>query len=626
MATFSHSLPDLSHFKLIAIDTETTGLSWWADYMFSIAISADNHDWYVDVREGRNMHWLADQIRAYRGTVVAHNAKFDTHFMREAGADMLRNPHIKLECTMIRAALIDEHRFSYDLDSLLKSYVPGVEKKSDIWPKLAELFGGRPTRDAQAPNLQRAPKELVGEYAIGDSRGCLELYHKQTAIITHENLGKVLDLENRLLPKIICMEKEGVPVNVEATEAAVETMGKAVAKLQGRLNKLAKADVNVNPSKSLTALFDPKPRMITTDAGKEIIVFDTKFGDTLQATPAGKPCIDQFALRKMKAPEAALVLQIRLMRKTRETFLMGHILGHHHNGIVHANINQTKSDNDLGTGTGRFSINAPALQQIHKRNKEIAVIVRSLFVPDPGSLWLCRDWSQMDFRVFAHYTNDPTINEVYAKNPDADFHRIVADITGLPRDRDQFTGGGNAKQINLGMVFGMGPGTMAQEMGLPYHEREGRNGKVWIDPGEEAQAVFARYHEAIPGVKRILENVGSVAKSRGYITTAMGRRIRFPKGATYKAGGLLFQGTAADALKVKIIEVDDYLRARGGGRLMLNVHDEFDINVEPDHADDINSEVGRILEKFDGEGTPIKFRVPIKSSGGIGVNWWEASK
>jgi DNA polymerase-1 len=177
---------------------------------------------------------------------------------------------------------------------------------------------------------------------------------------------------------------------------------------------------------------------------------------------------------------------------------------------------------------------------------------------------------------------------------------MVADITGLPRS-PRHAGDPNAKQINLGMVFGMGPGTMAQEMGLPYHEREGRNGKVWIDPGEEAQAVFARYHEAIPGVKKILENVGSVAKNRGFIITVMGRHIRFPGGqATYKAGGLLFQGTAADALKVKIIEVDDYLQAEGGGRLMLNVHDEFDHSVDPAHVERVNRLMQNVSSKKSG--------------------------
>jgi DNA polymerase-1 len=214
---------------------------------------------------------------------------------------------------------------------------------------------------------------------------------------------------------------------------------------------------------------------------------------------------------------------------------------------------------------------------------------------------------------------------MYRENPDADFHQMVSDMTGLPRSP---TVGikGNAKQINLGLVFGMGEGKLAQEMGLPYTTETDKSGREWTRAGDEAKEVFRKYHEAVPGVKDLLSLASTRAKSRGHVRTILGRRIRFPGGQyTHKAGGLIFQGSAADALKVKLVEVHEALRGTEA-RLILNVHDEFDVSAPVGSRDTIGTQVQRVIRHFDGEGTPIKFDVPIMSDLGIGPNWWEASK
>lgn len=598
---------------IAAVDTECTGLRWWKDRVFGISVSVEDRDYYFDVREPGVLKWARDQLPKLKHAIY-YNAKFDLHMLREAGIDM---SGVFNECAMINAALIDEHRWAYDLDSVAHDYA-GI-KKENIWEEMAAIFGGQPTRRAQIENLSRAPDKLVGRYAKGDTRATLETWKVQRQIISRDNLVDVHALEHRLLPKITRMEQYGVPVDLERAERAVTELALEINRKQQRLNKTAGFDVNVNPSNSLKQLFAPYQK----DG-----LWYAKDGTPLMETGAGGPCLDQYALRRMRMPEAAMVLDIRTLRKTKETFLEGHILGHHHNGIIHANYNQTKSDNDRGTGTGRFSINDPALQQIHKRNKYIASIVRACFVPDPGDIWYCRDWSQMDFRVFAHYAGDRGLMQAYAENPDTDFHSATAELTGLPRNRDEKTGGGNAKQINLGLVFGMGAGRLASEMGLDYEEksfvtREGEE-KKYLAPGEDAVALFEKYHAAIPGVQRVLDKVASVAKVRGYITTKAGRRIRFPRGKFHKAAGLLFQGTAADALKVKICEVDDYFEAEGGGRLMLNVHDEFDCSITPEHAARTNRDIKQIIEAF-GPGDSMHLKVPIRSDHGTGPNWWVAS-
>lgn len=608
--------PRLRDYPYIAYDTETTGLHWWKDKIFGVSVSTpDGNDWYWDIRRDPNaLEFLREEI-PYCRLVICHNAKFDWHMSRESGIIF---PKLRVDDTMIRAALIDEHLLTYDLDSLGKKYV-GVGKDTDIYEELAGIFGGKATKSAQIGNLPRAPSTIVGRYAKQDTRTTLALWEWQNGEIDRQGLQKVHALEKRLLPVIVKMEQGGVHVDVEKAEKAVLEIDWQASKAQGLLDDLAGFEVNPNPSSSIKRLFDPK-----RDSDGRWVLVD---GTIAPSTPAGGVSIDASVLRAMKHPAGAMILKLRKLIKTRDTFLKGHILGHHHNGVIHANYNQTKSDNDLGTGTGRLSVNDPALQQIHKRDQEIAAVVRSAFLPDDWHEWVCNDWAQMDFRVFAHYVNDRRILGMYERDPDTDFHQLASDLTGLPRS-PRFAGDANAKQINLGLVFGMGQGKLAAEMGLPFTmERDERSGREWCRPGPEAMEVFERYHGAIPGVQDLLKNASSVAKSRGYVKTIMDRHIRFPKGQfTHKAGGLIFQGSAADALKVKLIEVDEYLESTGSGaRLLLNVHDEFDTSV-PVGREDIKEEISRIVTKFDGIDTPIKFRVPVRTDQGVGPNWWEASK
>lgn len=610
--------PSLRDYPLVVPDVETTGLNWWQDKIFGIAISVADRDMYFDVRRNPEvLEWLAEEIPRVRW-LSNHNNKFDWHFMREAG---IHYPADRTDCTMIRAALLDEHRLTYDLDSVGKDCI-GRGKDGDIYRDLAEMFGGKPTKNAQIGNLPRAPVELAGRYAKQDTRTAYDLWWWQRDQIEQQELGRVVELERRLLPVVVRMEHGGVRVDVDRAEIAVKDIDKQARALQKKLDQMAGFPVNANPSGSIKKLF--APTVVDHPDGTRGWV--SSCGTPLDSTPAGAPSLGADALRRLKHPAAAGILTLRKLLKARDTFLKGHILGNHHNGLIHANINQTKSEGDVGTGTGRLSINAPALQQIPKRDKEMAAIVRAIFIPEPGREWVCNDWAQMDFRIFSHYVRDPSILKMYADDPDTDFHSLAANMTGLPRSA-RFVGDPNAKQINLGLVFGMGKGRLAEEMGLPYTVEPNGKGGTWLKPGPEAEAVFTQYHSAIPGVGDLLRDASNVAKRRGFVRTMMGRRIRFPRGQfTHKAGGLIFQGTAADALKVKLVELDEFIQSEGSGdiRLLLNVHDEFDFDIEPGR-EDLRQKVNEIVTAF-GPGDEMPLRVPVRTDQGRGPDWWEASK
>lgn len=609
MSTF----PRIEHAKVLVIDTETTGLDWWRDKLFGISIAWDDQSAYWDVRQDPQViQWLQDLIREERvGTWVGHNIKFDYHFLREAGVTL---PPERIDCTMIRGALINEHEPTFSLDFLARKYA-GMQKDEEIYAELAALFGGRATRNVQMPNISRAPIRIVSKYAIQDAVVTLALYNWQQAEIERQDLYRVHSLERDLMPVIIDMEEQGVCVDVERAERAVRELTLRVDREQSALNSLAGFEVNPNPSGSITELFKPE----RGEDGEWYLVDGTR----ADKTEGGKASINAECLRRMKHPAAKMILDLRKMLKTRDTFLKGHILGHHHDGIIHCNYNQTKNDAEAGTGTGRLSVTNPALQQIPSRDKDIKSLVRPIFIPDVGASWLGMDWSQFEFRVANHYGNVPAILSAYASNPDLDFHQLVSDLTGIPRNA-QYAGGPSSKAINLGLAFNMGSGRLAQECGLPYTEEEGPNGNTYLKAGPEALAMFEKYHAANPGMRNTSQKASSLAKERGFVHSMLGRHLRFPGGQfVHKASGLIYQATSADCMKQKLIELHTYLNTHGCGRLLLTVHDEVGISLDNDskeHAD----EIARIYTTFDGVECPIKLRVPITCDWGTGADWYQA--
>lgn len=604
----------------VCIDTETNGLDWTDPDIgvFGISLSIlGGGDFYWDIRQTPAVvPWLADKANE-AGKVVNHNIKFDMHMLRKLGIHI--DP-IKAECTQVRAALIDEHLRSYSLDSLLGKYL-GKSKYNDIYEQLAKLFGGKPTRSQQMPNLHRAPASMVSRYAIDDSRGALELWEWQEQEIARQGLDRVWDLERRLFKVVYKAEMRGIAVDIEAAERAAEQISVKVDKMRAELNNIAGFEVNPNPSGSIKQLFKPKQ----LPDGSWVAID----GTPLPSTDSGAASLGRAALEAMTHPAADLILRTRKLIKARDTFIKGHIIGHARNGRVYPNINQTKGDSDaggtMGTGTGRLSYTNPALQQIPARDVETASIIRPLFLPNPGQRWSYGDLDQHEYRIFAHYVNNPDIIKAYQENPDLDFHQRVADLTGLPRSAPK-AGGPNAKQLNLGMVFCMGAGHMAEMCNLPWEwDTFVARGETirFQKAGPEGEALVEEYHQNIPGIREMAAKAKRVAMSRGYIRTLRGRHIRFPnKGSARKASGLAYQGGAGDLNKENMILIDEYIESEcPQNSLLLNIHDEYSVSLEQDGKEVRHlKEMQRLIQD------KPDMRVPIRIDFGMpSENWWEAT-
>lgn len=601
--------PNITTADRLAYDTETTGLNFPTDRVFGFSITLpDRTSYYYDIREyPKAVDWLNDSLGGTKPPlVICHNASFDYRMSAVSG---IKLPIHRLRDTVIRACSIDEHLPTYGLDYLAKKYV-NIGKDETIYQALADIFGGLATRNVQMKNLPRAPSSLVGKYANQDTLATLLLFDWQEHEIIRQELHDIIDFETSLMPTFIRAEMRGIHVNEAAADEAISKLTVRINEAQAKINKIAGWNVNVNSSPQVKKLLAPRQDTDGTWFVGEV---------PIPSTDKGGPSLGAETLRMLAGEDVDLILNIRSLIKTRDTFLGGHVLGHAVDGKVYPNINQSKGE-DGGTGTGRLSYTNPAMQQIPSRNKEVAAIVKPVFLPPPGMVWVDADMASFEVRVFAHLVNNPTIVEAYKSNPDTDFHQFVADLTGLVRNAT-YNGQPNAKQLNLSMIFNSGDGAIAEKMGMPWHwdSFENRDGETitYKKPGPEAAEVIAKYHRKVPGVKDLMNKAKQKALTRGYVFTSRGRHLRFPGGfKAYKASGLLIQATAADLNKENWQIIEEELD--GVGHLILNTHDSYSMAL----PEDWQPHFERVKQRVEERG---RLRVPLLLDlSGSGSNWWEA--
>jgi len=609
-------LPNISIWNTgpIGIDYETNILEYWSpDFrVLGVALATADAEWYFDIRNTPGViKWLKDVIRGRE--LVAQNAQFDYQCTRALHIDPRDSTWY---CTMVSECLINEHHLKYDLASICAYNAIDSQKKRHL-DAIAAALGVGTHREAIV-RLDDAPPELVAAYGASDARDAFDLKVVQAKALQEQELHEVHRLEMELLPVLADMSMGGIRVNLEAAHAAIPMLDEKIDVIQREIDAIAGGKFNVNSTPQIRAFFNPQQiNKFQYQLIDGTIVGPTKTG--------GGPSIDQNALREIKHPMAAKILALRKNIKLRDTFIRGHVIGSaDQDGYVHTHFNQTRNDSDAGTVTGRLSSTDPALQQITKRDKENAAILRAMFLPDEGDQWLCCDYSQVDFRCAAHLQNDPNVIAAYQENPELDYHQVVSDMTGIPRN-PPFAGAPNTKQINLGLSFGAGEGKLAFMMGMEYILKEYK-GKMMYIGGEESKRIFELYHKKLPSTKAFMKKAEAVAKETHYVRTQLGRRLRFPRGmGAHKAAGLLYQAYAADLHKIGLVEVDRAIRQEKlPARLMMSCHDEIGVSSCTD--DDVKNRIMQVYTDFQSPTSRVKMRVPIMASADFGENWWEASK
>jgi DNA polymerase I-like protein with 3'-5' exonuclease and polymerase domains len=599
------SFPDLSKYDEIAIDLETkdpelkklgSGSVTGKGHMVGIAVAVSDWSGYYPIRHegGGNMeirkvlNWFEDVLKT-PATKIFHNAMYDVCFIR--AEDLKINGDIV--DTMIAASLVDENRFRYDLGSLGRDYV-GIGKNEAVLNETAAIWGVDPKSE-----MYKLPAMYVGEYAEQDAVLTLKLWQEMKKEIVSQELASIFEVEKELFPCLVDMRFLGVRVDIEAAQKLKEELVQEEKQCLEKVWKETGESVQIWAARSIEKVFQ-----------KLSLPYD-------KTEKTGAPSFTKNFLQNHPNPIVNSIARAREINKAHTTFI-DTILKHEHNGRIHAEINQLRSDQG-GTVTGRFSYANPNLQQIPARNKDLGPKIRSLFIPEQDHTWGCFDYSQQEPRLVVHYAElDRKNGNITAEgledvldaynDGDADFHTIVADMANIPRTQ--------AKTINLGLFYGMGKNKLQAELGLDK---------------ADAEELFAQYHSKVPFVKQLMYSVMERAQDAGRIRTLLGRRCRFNlwepnqfginkalpyeeaireyasvrRAFTYKALNRLIQGSAADMTKKAMVELH-----KEGITPHIQVHDELDISVN-NNADKIKE----IMEHA------VDLKVPNKVDYESGPNW-----
>jgi DNA polymerase I-like protein with 3'-5' exonuclease and polymerase domains len=608
------TIPDLSQYDTIAIDLETRdenllklGPGWCRKdgHIIGIAVAAGDSSWYFPVAHTvGNMpkrviyQWLTDLCKDTTKTFVFHNALYDLGWLRAEGIEVKG----KIRDTMVAAPLLNENRRYYNLNSLAGDYL-GTYKDEKMLKSAAEEFGVDPKS-----GMWRLPPRYVGAYAEHDASITLRLWNELRKQITKEECSNVFDLETRLTPLLLDMKTKGVRVDL----VKAEQVKKELITLEKKLLDEIAAETKV--------ALEP---WVATSVAK---VFDAVGLSYSRTEKSRAPAFTKQFLANHSHPIAKKIIKIREVNKANTTFI-DTILEHSHKGRIHCDFHPLRSDGG-GTVTGRFSSSNPNLQQIPARDPYIKKIIRGLFIPEADCEWGSFDYASQEPRWLVHYCatltgidRHPQIDDVVNlyKKGQADFHQIVADIADIPRKQ--------AKTVNLGLMYGMGKGKLANILDLSM---------------EEATTLLDKYNDKVPFLKRISEKAMRRAADSGVIRTWLGRKCRFNmyepisytynkalpmkeaideyggkgrirRAFTYKALNRLIQGSSADQTKKAMVDCYE-----AGITPMLTVHDELCFNIE-------NSKTAKQIDQIEEImcNCVPELKIPFEVDVEIGQNWGE---
>ena len=595
--------PDLRQVDEIAIDLETrdpdlikkgSGAVIGNGEVIGIAVATAHYKGYFPIAHqgGGNMdkqkvlEWLKDVLLA-DSIKIFHNAMYDVCWLRAMGFKI----NGRIVDTMIAAAVTDENRFRYDLNSLSWKY-NGFGKNEAALAEAAAQWGIDPKSE-----MYKLPSLHVGSYAERDAEATYSLWQEMKKEILHQDLESIFDLETDLFPCLVDMRFKGVRVDVEGAQGLKKQLIDQEHKLLHEIKKETNIDTQIWAAKSISEVFD-------------VLRLEYPRTDKTQA-----PSFTKNFLQEHKHPVVNMIAKAREINKAHTTFIDS-ILRYQHKGRIHAEINQLRNAGG-GTVTGRFSYQNPNLQQIPARNKDLGPKIRSLFLPEDGCKWGCFDYSQQEPRLVVHYAalyKLPSVYDVvdaYETDSNSDFHQTVADMADIPRSQ--------AKTINLGLFYGMGKTKLQAELGVTK---------------DKAADLFNTYHAKVPFVKQLMEKASNRAQDRGQIRTLLGRLCRFhlwepnqfgmhkamthedalrehgpgiKRAYTYKALNKLIQGSAADMTKKSMLEL-----YKEGIVPHIQIHDELDLSIETD------AQAKKIIEIME---NAVTLEVPNKVDYEFGKNW-----
>lgn len=589
--TLTALVADLKAAKMIAFDTETTGLDpMQADLVgISLAVSPDN-GYYIPIGHKHGQQLDLEVVKAALQPIlvdpkiekVAHNAKFDLVTLHQAGFDV--SP-ITFD-TMIAEWVIDPTSRNLGLKAQANARL-GVQMT-----EIEELIGKGKSQIC----MDDVPIERCAPYAAADAVMTLRLVEPMRVDLRSHAAEKLYrDLENPLIPVLAGMEEAGILLDDALFEAFSKSLKGDVDRLTEQAWSLAGEEFNLNSTQQLSYILFEKLALEPPDRSKK--------------TSSGMYSTSAAVLESMRGmhPLVDVILEYRELSKLQSTYVDAlPTQVNPKTGRVHTTFNQT------GTVTGRIASQNPNLQNIPIRT-ELGRRVRQGFIAAPGHKLLAVDYSQIELRIVAHLAQDEAMMRAFHQGQDIHAATAAA-IEDVPLNEVTKQQRRHAKAINFGLIYGMSPFGLTRTTDLTL---------------AEAENFIREYFKEFPSVKEWLDNTRLRASQQGYVETLLGRRRYFPAlaaGTNYmvrqreerEAINAPVQGSAADIIKLAMIRLPGALKEAGlKTRMLLQVHDELIFEVPENELEDATRLVKGVMEGA------LALSVPLVTEARIGDNWGE---
>ena len=489
--------------------------------------------------------------------------------------------------SMVASFVLDPGNRSHAINDLAREHL-SVEL-----PVTAQLLGKGKGPGGTERTFAQVPPAEAARVSAAQAEMVLRLEEAFRADIEAHHLVRLLDeIEIPLIPVLVDMEATGILVDRVLLGEMSRGFNKELTQLELDIYRAAGGEFNINSTPQLrTVLFDrlklPVQKRTKTGASTDVEV------------------LEQLAALGHEVPR--LMIEYRELTKLKSTYvdaLPGYISAV--DGRVHTSFNQT------GAATGRLSSSDPNLQNIPVRTKRGGEIRRA-FVAPPGRLLLTADYSQIELRLLAHFSEDPSFVAAFQRG--GDIHRqTAAVIFGVPEAEVTGEMRGRAKTINFATIYGQGALALSRQLGITL---------------EEAKAFIKQYFERFAGVRAWLDRTIEEARHKGFVETLFGRRRYIPeirdRNFSIRAFGERtasnspLQGSAADLIKIAMIRIHAALReAKLDAKMVLQVHDELVFELPESEASEAGALVKREMEGV------ANLRVPLLVTLGAGKNWIDA--
>ncbi|WP_180103750.1 DNA polymerase I [Acinetobacter sp. YH12134] len=578
----------LSTATRFAFDAETTSLDYRIAQIvgFSVAFDATEafyvplaHD-YAGAPEQLNRETVLAQIKPILENPavekIGHHLKYDAHVLENHGIH-LQGWYFD---TMLASYVLNSVATRHGMDDVARLYL------SHLTTTYEQIAG----KGAKQKTFNQIEIETAAHYAAEDAHVTYRLYEVlNEKLQRHPELSNLLHhIEMPVARVLTQMEENGIKLDLNFLDQLGVEFSNTMLQLEQQIIELAGQPFNVSSPKQVGEILFEK---LGIKGGKK--------------TATGQYSTSESILEKIEHPIASLIVEYRGLSKLKSTYTDGlQKQANSSSHRVHTSYHQAL------TATGRLSSTDPNLQNIPVR-MDIGRQIRKAFIAPEGRVLLAADYSQIELRLMAHFSQDDALVDAF--NHGQDVHRRTAaevlnialeDVT--PDQRRQ------AKAVNFGLLYGMSEFGLIRQLGFTR---------------EESQNYIKQYFQRYPGIYEYMQRTRQVALEQGFVETLTGRRLYTPdidarnmmvrKAAERAAINAPLQGSAADIIKMAMVEVDKML-PRDQAKMLLQVHDELVFEVDANVADELAPKLAEVMQSV------IELSVPLVVEVGKGQNWDEA--